>query len=196
MKTETKRPERIEALFSGMAEDLPARLPEEIGDDTILWVGRPRIHMYEVLWKPFLEVMVISLGMFVLLGIFLLMESLKELRDASWLLYLLFGLLLAIRITNQGLILRRCKNTRYIVTDRQAIIMEDKKDRLRVVSFEAQHFQRLVRRERKDGTGDLLFEGVWPTEFSESREFENGFYGIENVAEVERLIRKRLLSGK
>lgn len=195
MKTETRRPERIEALFSATA-DLPARLPEEIGDDTILWVGRPKARLLEILWKPIFETMVILGGISVFLGILMFIESLKELRDGAWGLYLLLGLMLVVRIMYQGFILRRFRNTRYIVTDRQAIIAEDKKDRLRVVSFEAKHFKRLVRRERKNGVGDLLFEGVWPTEFSESRELENGFYEIENVAEVERLIRKNLLSEK
>lgn len=195
MKTETKRPESIEALFSTTAE-LPARLPEEIGNDSILWIGRPKVKWFEILWKPIIEVMVILAGLSVFLGILMFMESLKELRDASWVFYLLAGLLLGVRLMYQGFILRRVRNTLYIVTDRQAIIAEDKQDRLRVISFEAKHFQRLVRRERKDGTGDLLFEGIWPTEFSESREFENGFYEVENVAEVERLIRRNLLSGK
>jgi hypothetical protein len=114
-------------------------------------------------------------------------------KDAGWILAAIFPMAL---IFFRILLLRQLKNVLYIVTDRQAIIAEDKQDRLRVVSFEGKHFQRLVRRERKDGTGDLLFEGVWPTGFSDSRELENGFYQIENVAEVERLIRKNLLSRK
>lgn len=195
MNTENQRPDGLEALFSATAE-LPACLPEEIGDDVILWVGQPRVGFFEMLWRPVVEMTVILVAITAFLGVLAFLELLQGLVDNWWALYLLSGLLLGVRILYRGLLLRRFKHTRYIVTDRQAIIAEDKKDRLRVVSFEGKHFQRLVRRERKDGSGDLLFEGVWPTEISESREFENGFYEIENVAEVERLIRRNLLSGK
>lgn len=195
MKTEIRRPERIEALFSGTA-DLPERLPEEIGGDAILWVGQPKVGFFEMLWRPIVEVTVILVAITAFLGVLAFLELLQGLVDNWWALYLLSGLLLGVRILYRLLLLRRFKDTLYIVTDRQAIIAEDKPNQLRVVSFEGKHFQRLVRRERKDGAGDLLFEGVWPTDLSEAREFENGFYKIENVAEVERLIRKNLLSGK
>jgi hypothetical protein len=191
MTTEMRRPARIETVIPWPVE-LPERLPEEIGDDSILWVGRPRINPTAKLWGPIA-------GLIVLLLPFLFLMNLTNdfgVRDAVFGVLAVSTLLPIALIIQRGLALWRLKNTFYVVTDQQVIIAVDKKDRLRVVSYEAKHFERLVRRERKDGTGNLLFEGDWPSDFSENRELENGFFEIEKVAEVERLIREKLLSRK
>ncbi len=59
----------------------------------------------------------------------------------------------------------------------------------------------MVRRDHADGSGDLVFEERIRVQYNTSSRgtvgsFDHGFLGIDNVREIERLLRKALLSGR
>jgi len=104
---------------------------------------------------------------------------------------------------------RRLTHTVYVITDRRAVIIVGTLGRS-VRSFTASMMGSLERRERRDGSGDLIFarrlsEEGFDTEADlgldggprpNGRRMgveEVGFIGVPNVREVERLLRENLL---
>jgi hypothetical protein len=79
---------------------------------------------------------------------------------------------------------RKAKRTYYIVTDRRAVIFEDKPV-AKIQSFGPEKLQSLERTQRPDGSGSLIFEDRVSRN---ERRIRMGFIGIKNVKEVESLI--------
>ncbi len=95
---------------------------------------------------------------------------------------------------------RKAKRTCYALTDRRAILFEAGTFGSVVVrSYRPSGLTKMFRRENADGSGDLVFE-----EITQVRSTNNGgrttstqtrgFLGIDNVREIEELLRKALLS--
>jgi hypothetical protein len=96
---------------------------------------------------------------------------------------------------------RKGKRTCYAITDRRAILWEAGWwSRLDVRSYEPGGLGRIVRTEYADGCGDLVFEEIvsYGRDSDGNRTsstIRHGFMAVENVREVEDLLRKTLLSG-
>ena len=83
----------------------------------------------------------------------------------------------------------KAKRTVYVITDQRAIVFEGGLS-TKVRTFKPDHFANIERRQRRDGSGDIVFEhravqggegqSAWPV----------GFLAIANVKEVEDLLRE------
>lgn len=95
---------------------------------------------------------------------------------------------------------RRAKRTCYALTDHRAILLEAGTFRsVEVRSYRPAELTKMVRRENADGSGDLVFEeAIRVQNTTRSRNtagsLDHGFLGIDNVREIEELLRKALLS--
>ncbi|GAB4150416.1 MAG: hypothetical protein Tsb009_25240 [Planctomycetaceae bacterium] len=94
---------------------------------------------------------------------------------------------------------RRARKTLYALTNRRAIIWEAgwwKSVTIR--SFRGDDLKKMIRKERSDGTGDLIFEDMTQLIQAHSdgvhlARHQVGFLGVENVRELERLVKETLL---
>jgi hypothetical protein len=87
--------------------------------------------------------------------------------------------------------MRAAKRTIYVITDKRAIIF-DGGFKTNIRSFTANQLQDLSRKQRRDGSGDIVFK----REISYNNQGNNmpvkeiGFLGIDNVKDVEDKIRE------
>jgi hypothetical protein len=85
---------------------------------------------------------------------------------------------------------RKAGRTLYVITDRRAIIFEGGWG-ITVRSFEPQGLTGLKRRQRSDGSGDLILDQkTWRDSDGDPRTKDVGFFGIEQVKEVEDMLRR------
>jgi len=118
-----------------------------------------------------------------------------EPSDMSWprSMFALFGLpfvLIGLGMLSAPLwAIRKARRTVYAVTDRRAILFLGGWGTT-VRSFGPDRMGGLRRRQRADGSGDILFEPSPPfADGAHSRMAEGSFFGIANVKEVESLLR-------
>jgi hypothetical protein len=84
---------------------------------------------------------------------------------------------------------RKAKNTCYILTDRRAIIVDGGVFGSRTIhSFQPERLTAMSRTERKDGSGDLVFEQFTTRQGSGHTTTRRGFIAIDNVRDVEELV--------
>lgn len=88
----------------------------------------------------------------------------------------------------------KAKNTVYVVTDRRLIVIEQFMRRS-VTSCPGSDIERVERRERGNGIGSLIFARIETSVvrddgFKQSMVEEQGFFGIQGVGEVWRLVLK------
>ena len=87
------------------------------------------------------------------------------------------------------------RNTCYAVTNRRAIIWEPGWfGRKQVRSYTAAGLGSMMRLERKDGTGDLIFEQLTTNNSEGPSTTSRGFKAISQVRDVENLIRNTLMN--
>jgi len=107
--------------------------------------------------------------------------------------FLVFGLLL---LAAPYLFMRDARRTIYAITNRRAIVWEPKRwDKIEVRSFTPRQLIRLMRSERKDGSGDLIFEKIRESydNASGATTVTCGFKSIQDVRGVENVLRETLL---
>lgn len=175
--------------------------------EELLWTGQPRagrmmlgtipIVLFAIPWTAFSVFWIgMALSFAVHFG-----EGAKEPEPFRWfsLVFPLFGLPFLLiglgMLSAPWWVWRKAKRTCYAVTDRRAIIRDPGLSRgVTVRSFRPDQLRRIVRTERADGSGDLIFEGP-PQHYGQHRRSfgRPGFFGISNVREVEQLIQQRLL---
>lgn len=86
--------------------------------------------------------------------------------------------------------LRKARNTAYVITSNRAIIFSGgiKTD---IRSFDPKHLEKLHRKQWRDGSGDLIFDKEFRFEQNyRQRQHELGFLAIQNVKQVEYLVRQ------
>ena len=89
---------------------------------------------------------------------------------------------------------RTLRNTVYAITDRRAISASINLFGTRKVqSFEPSRLTSMQRRQRADGSGDLIFEEFTTRVGSGTNTVRRGFFSVADVAEVENVIRDTLL---
>lgn len=111
--------------------------------------------------------------------------------------FILIGLFF---LTSPYWLRRKAKRTCYALTDRRAILWEAgmTPGSMEVRSYRPADFEKMFRRDFPDGSGDLMFEEPITVQRSSGRYATfntqgHGFMGIENVREIEKLLRKELL---
>jgi hypothetical protein len=96
---------------------------------------------------------------------------------------------------------RQARRTGYALTDRRAIITEGGWfGGWKTSSYTAQGLGQMKRRERSDGSGDLIFEEIVSTSTDSqgrptTQTHWRGFLNVDRVREVENLVRSTLLTG-
>ncbi len=91
-------------------------------------------------------------------------------------------------------VVRSQRQTAYTITDQRAIVFKPAFPGARKVqSFSPELMASLERTERRDGSGDLVFEKYRQRNGSSVSTVRNGFVGIANVRDVEETLRATLL---
>jgi hypothetical protein len=170
--------------------------------EKMLWVGQPRprramlrtlpIVLFAIPWTAF---SVFWIGMALTFAVDF-GEGAEGAGPFRWfsLLFPLFGvpfLLIGLGMLSAPWWARRkAKQTCYAVTDQRAIIREPGGvGGMTVRSFGPEQLQRIVRTERSDGSGDLVFqEDISYGHRGRRHVTQAGFLGIARVREVEHLI--------
>jgi len=178
--------------------------------EELLWVGRPRagrmmlqtlpIVLFAIPWTAF-SLFWIGMALSFTVGFGEEADAPAPFRWFS-LVFPLFGLPFLLiglgMLSAPWWVRRKAKRTCYAVTDRRVIIREPGFSRgVTVRSYRGDELRGMVRTERSDGSGDLVFE----SEFSRQRgrrhpSSRSGFFAIPNVRQVEQLIRETLLSNQ
>ena len=183
------------------------RLQGELRDgEHLLWAGRPRIPF--LVWSA-LPVSIFGLffggfALFWIIGAATVTRSVpSEVGGGFGLFSLLFPLFgLPFLLVGLGLILSpwlaklRLKKTFYGVTDQRAILLEPSGfSGVETRFYPLADLERMVRTQKADGSGDLVFEEETQSYRrkgrSRTRHVRHGFMGIEEVRRVEDLIRAR-----
>lgn len=165
--------------------DIPERFRElvlrEVGEEAVLWAGRPRTVLWgEMFWGTVLAAWVaavaISIAFSFTMGALLL----------SCIISLIFP-----NIREAWRRFFRIRRLIYVVTENRVLILLGGSE-ISVTSFYPNQIQKLVSDRKPGGSGNLLFcDSITNREGEKS--FDNGFYGIENLSEVERIVRTRLV---
>jgi len=89
---------------------------------------------------------------------------------------------------------RAARQTVYAITDRRAIIWIPKAwGEKEVQSFEPRRLLSMTRKQRADGSGDLVFEQFRETHGSSTTTIRRGFMGLADVRDAEEVLREVLL---
>lgn len=170
--------------------DIPERFRElvlrEVGDEAVLWVGRPSLKkfMYRSL-RNLLETVIVP---------FVLGASLAALYSGNLWPTLIVCFLVGLAWIANSTIAReffRARRTLYLITQRRALVLVEGRETT-VESYFPNQIRKLLLHRRRDGSGDLLFDDSSPVKGGEKL-MDKGFYAIEEVAEVERIVRTRLV---
>jgi hypothetical protein len=87
--------------------------------------------------------------------------------------------------------LRKAWRTVYVITDRRAILFEGGFRGVGIRSFGPERLSDLRRKQRADGSGDVIFERhVRYDSDGDRRSTDIGFFGVENVKAVEDRLRQ------
>jgi len=183
-------------MDSALPPDLAARLTDELHpDERILWTGQPRLDLatrpayflvpFGVVFTGFSLVWILvagtlTLGLLMPCGLPFIAVGIGLIASPAWLR-------------------SRARNTIYALTDQRALICEPGWFGRRTIrTYTASGLGRMSRTERPDGSGDLTFEEYVTYSTDEYGSHANrgrrGFMAINNVREVEEMIRRTLLT--
>ena len=159
--------------------------------EKLVWTGRPQVVRSVLLSLPP-----------AMIGLFMAGFGLFWMRGASQFdsgIFPLFGLIfvfvgLAIMLSPVW-IAWQASQTRYAITDRRAILCEPRfLGGIETRSYTADALTNIVRNQRGDGSGDLIFEEIRTRNHKgHLRTTRRGFQAIKDVRGVENLLRETLL---
>ena len=171
----------------------------DLGEKTN-WVSQP---VYSVLKKV---AMTNWLGIGVVVGLFDIFFAFmwwiatitpkSDRQDEPWTFLLIAGVLMVLWICSLPLFQRWTKklsnNTIYAITDRRVIILVVHGDKtVTERDYRGDELVHLARKENPDGTGTLTFESARGAGASSGTASRHRFQAIEDVIEVERMLRKQ-----
>lgn len=115
-------------------------------------------------------------------------------------LFMLFGvpfILIGLAgLSSPYYIWKKALNTVYLITDRRAISIEGWRT-WTVRTYPPEKLGSIVRKERSDGSGDLILDTTWYKDSDgDSRRNEIGFYAIPDVKRVEYLLERLATTGR
>lgn len=197
-----------------LSDHLAGRLERELDEgEGLLWVGQPDAkRLIWVQWTPGLVFAAIGL-LFGVLMLFGAADSLSTLRQAAeaggvpsrdvraarsfmWIGGVIGVLcqfpLIWVLFFERGRLRRVAKNTVYAVTPARAIILVLKGEKAIERDYRADELTHLLRKERADGSGDLIFESARAGRArQQSQGSPHGFYAIDDVLSIEKLLRRQ-----
>ncbi len=188
---------------SYLVTDLPPQLRNIVEqelepDEVIQWYAQPRpsrlvwqtlpIVLFAIPWTAF--------AVFWMWGAsgFGMARSTESPMDKVTLIFPLFGLPFVLiglgMLSSPWWMLRKARRTLYVITKRRAVLFEGGwAGGMTVRSFEPDRLKDIVRKQRADGTGDIIIEKrYWRDNDGDRRSSDVGFYGIERVKEVEDML--------
>ena len=178
--------------LSSLPSDLQQRVRAELkSGESVTWVGQPNPDRYMnsgfKLWFFFIPWTAFSLFWIVAASGFRLPRF-----DSGWSLFPLFGLpflLIGIGGLSSPLWLRRrARSMVYTITDQRAISIEGSKS-ITVKSYLPADMASIERVEHADGSGDLVLRSEqYRDSEGDQRTRQSGFFAIDNVRRVERLV--------
>jgi len=181
----------MSATELGMADEVLRR--ELDADEQLVWSGRPRPGRYALRALP-IALFGVPWTAFVGFLIFAAAGGIGEHAPSGsarffWLFGTPFALIGLAMLGAPFAAFRSARRTFYGVTTRRALVVSGGRRRS-VVSYGKDRLRGVSRVERKDGSGDVVFETDVVT--SRGRPLSTGFYGVPDVREVERLVRAHL----
>jgi hypothetical protein len=196
-----------------LPEDLDQRIHSELqANERLVWAGQPRpgrfmrstipLVLFGIPWTAF-AIFWIAAASGIMFGGF---GGGPDGFGGLFACFPLFGIPFVLvgvgMLTSPFWMYRRAQRTCYALTDQRAIVWAAGWfGGIEVRSFNPAALGRMTRRDHADGSGDLIFEEVVSMTrnsdgYMQSYRTERGFLGIENVREVENLVRRTLLSAK
>lgn len=197
-----------------LPEHLASRLERELdGGEALLWVGQPDARrVARSQWLPGLVLagLMMALGLGMLFGVLDSLETLRradeaggvparDIRAARNFMWSggAIGVLLHLPMVwvlffERGRLRRVARNTVYAVTPARAIMLYVGTRKTVERDYRADELTHLLRKERADGSGDLVFEnarGGRPRPPSQGG--PHGFYAVPDVLDLEKLLRAR-----
>jgi hypothetical protein len=179
--------------ISTLSEPLQQRLRSELSTgESLVWVGQP--NPARALKSAILStIFFIPWTAFSLFWIAGASGFKMPTFDTGWSLFPLFGTpFLLIGIWGLSAPLRARRDARYIIyalTNQRALAIEGVKT-ITVKSYLPGDIVDVVRTEHKDGSGDLVLrQESYKDSDGDSRNRRHGFFGIDGVRQVEKLVR-------
>lgn len=177
-----------------LPEPLCSLVQDELEDgETVVWCGQPIVRQLAMRTSP-IVVFAIPWTAFAIFGMAgaadFKMPDFKQGAD----LFPLFGipfLLIGFGMLSAPFWMgRKAKKTVYVLTNRRAIIFDGGRS-TRIRSFESDRLNRIERKQRSDGSGDVIFEKNLSSDSDGHHQIaEIGFLAIPNVKEVEGMVRQ------
>jgi hypothetical protein len=172
--------------------ELADRVAAELSpDEKLVWVGQPRLDLAVRPAYLLVPCGIVFTGMALVWVVVAFLITFGLLAPCALPFVAVGVVFIASPVWLRGL----ARKTVYALTSRRAIIWQPSWfGRVTVQSFTALGLGQMSRMERPDGSGDLVFQ-VYVTGFGENAHTERrGFMAIDNVKDVEELVRKTLLA--
>ena len=193
---------------SSLPDELDARVRSELDhSEHLLWVGQPQPSRFA---RKALPLVLFAIPWTAFAVFWMVMASVGVLQNAGPgiggfdVCFPLFGIpfvLVGLGMLSSPFWLRRnAKRTCYALTNRRAILWAAGFfGSVEVRSYRPAALTKIVRRDYPNGSGDLVFEETITMPGTRYRDTfastqGHGFMGIDNVREIEELLRKALLS--
>lgn len=193
---------------SSLPDELDARVRSELDHgEQLLWVGQPDPRRFARVALPivFFGIPWTAFSIFWTVMAFIGVGGGQGAGPGIGWFFPLFGVpfvLIGLGMLSSPFWLRRkAKRTCYALTNRRAILWEARLfGSMEVRSYRPEHLTKIVRRDYAHGSGDLVFEEPMSVQGTSHRDtvamtHGHGFIGVNNVREIEELLRKALLSG-
>lgn len=179
---------------------IPAPLKFEVQaelapDEQIVWMEQPlaRPLLWPCVMLSFMGLLLTGAGIYIWVTQVQAFDEIPEAGTAAWmmpalcLLMVLAGLLIG--VGSPLLILRGLRRTVYVLTNKRALALQGIFGRT-IRSFEPTALGNISRKDRADGSGDLLFARELKRDSEGNSHYEPvGFLYVRNVREIEGLIR-------
>lgn len=176
-----------------LPEQLRKLVEEELKKgETIAWIGQPRpgrfamrvlpIVLFAIPWTAFaVSFLVLTADL-----------NFKNGFDAASLFGLPFVVIGLAMLSSRLWMMRKARKTAYVVTDRRALVFDGGYWSTTIRSFGPEIVSDLRRRQRADGSGDLIFRReVSLVHVGNKPLFPDvGFLDIANVKEIDELVRR------
>lgn len=171
--------------------DLRRLVDDELQDgERIVWLAQPRQNLYR---RPAWVIVLFAIPW----TAFSLFITTMIVDKESWFMAL-FGVPFVLvglgMLSSPFWMGRKANRTVYAITDRRAIVYEGKAfGGISVQSYYPDRLTGMIRNQREDGSGDLIFEQFTTRQGSGHTTVRRGFVGLERVREAEEIIAGQLL---
>lgn len=161
--------------------------------ETLVWAGRPRAPLLLARLIPAAPLFSFALGYGLLAGAIAISVDDSAFGRAFCGLLSAGGLFGALGMLGRAVGAALAADVRYLITDRRVLIRRPTwTDRVAIDVFAPADLAAMVRRQRPDGSGDLVFAEGTPGDPTGDR----GFLAVDDVQAVEKFLRSTLLDGR